>query len=365
MKTELLTHTAQLGEIATDWEALPRPSPMQSPHWLIPWWGVFANSTRQLAVVTVRNDSGNLIGLAPWYVQDDRAGRCLRFLGDGTACSDHATLLWAGPDLPTVVDALADWVLNASPAQWRLLYLEEVDHDDLAMGRFVTRLASARQLISSREGVGSCYADLPATWETFLTGVSKNHRKRCRRWEREFFDSQRVTVTVAKSPDDCRTVWHELVALHNERRNSLGESGAFEDQQFRAFHDQAVLRLAAADQLQMRVLRHNGIPVAAEYVLQDQGTLYAYQSGMSRQGIDLAAGNLSVLALVRDAIATGRCRLDLLRGDEPYKFSWSAKRRPTQTIVVRRGSATGHLGTWCDLAWNHAKQARRRFTTPN
>ena len=41
--------------------------------------------------------------------------------------------------------------------------------------------------------------------------------------------------------------------------------------------------------------------MAAEYVLQDQATLFAYQSGMSRQGIDLAAGNLSVLALVRDA----------------------------------------------------------------
>jgi CelD/BcsL family acetyltransferase involved in cellulose biosynthesis len=39
---------------------------------------------------------------------------------------------------------------------------------------------------------------------------------------------------------------------------------------------------------------------------------------------------------VERAIASGRSRLDLLRGDEAYKYEWGALDEPIQRLLVRR-----------------------------
>ena len=40
--------------------------------------------------------------------------------------------------------------------------------------------------------------------------------------------------------------------------------------------------------------------------------------------------------LVRRAIERGKCKVDLMRGDEPYKYEWGARDEPIQRILVRR-----------------------------
>jgi CelD/BcsL family acetyltransferase involved in cellulose biosynthesis len=32
----------------------------------------------------------------------------------------------------------------------------------------------------------------------------------------------------------------------------------------------------------------------------------------------------------------GKCRVDLMRGDEPYKYEWGAQDEPIQRLLVRR-----------------------------
>jgi CelD/BcsL family acetyltransferase involved in cellulose biosynthesis len=39
------------------------------------------------------------------------------------------------------------------------------------------------------------------------------------------------------------------------------------------------------------------------------------------------------------AIETGRQRMDLLRGNEPYKYEWGAHDEPIQRLLVRRNEA--------------------------
>ena len=43
-----------------------------------------------------------------------------------------------------------------------------------------------------------------------------------------------------------------------------------------------------------------------------------------------------VHAYIERAIATGRTRLDFLRGDEGYKYEWGAVDEPIQRLLVRR-----------------------------
>lgn len=358
MKLEVLSTRARLAAIAAEWSALAASAPMQSPEWLAPWWDVYGGGPRRLAVLAIRDETGDLIGLAPWYVEASRGRRILRWLGDGDVCSDHATILHRAQRRNEVVGTVFEYLTGLADA-WTHLFLESTDGDDPAVNALCDKLRDAGVFVTCRPAPGSCSIPLPGTWEEYLAGVSKNHRKRCRRWSRQWLDPGQATVTVHRETGDCALAWKTLATLHNDRRDSLGDAGAFQDAAFSRFHESATPALAGAGRLEMRLLHFAGEVVAAEYVLRDGESLYAYQSGLSAAGEAISAGNLSILALIRDAISAGYRRLDLLRGDEPYKYHWGAEHRPAATIVVRRPTASARVAAWGDYLWNglrHAKQ---------
>ena len=84
-------------------------------------------------------------------------------------------------------------------------------------------------------------------------------------------------------------------------------------------YDVSVVSLSAGSAV--RKLQRAGVPVL---VIDDP------------DASDLSPGVLLVYAYIRHALATGLRRLDFLRGDEPYKYSWGAVDEPIQRILVRR-----------------------------
>lgn len=360
MQVQHIDTTAQLNELETEWLALPLPSPMQSPNWLATWWETYGGGNRQLSTLALRFD-GQLVGLAPLYI--DTTDQTLRWLGDGRVCSDHQTLIVDPNHVETSTTAVAEWLLQSDAAHWRQLRLEAVNHNDAALRQLIDKLEAAGCPLSQREEPGSCYIDLPATWDEYLASVSKNHRKRTRRAYKESFVSGRARVDVYRSAEECLSAFDTLVRLHNDRRTALGEAGAFEDAQFLHFHRLAVQRLANANAVQLTLLSVDDEPVAAEYVLENNDTQFAYQGGLSAAGEAISAGNLSMLWQLKNAIERGQQRLDLLRGLEKYKFSWGAKHCPATTYLVRRPSRTAHVAAMCDNAWGKAKRLKRKLLT--
>jgi CelD/BcsL family acetyltransferase involved in cellulose biosynthesis len=65
------------------------------------------------------------------------------------------------------------------------------------------------------------------------------------------------------------------------------------------------------------------------------GYLY-YNAGVDPNARELSPGVLMVYAYVARALASGKSRLDFLRGDEPYKYHWGARDEVIQRLLVRR-----------------------------
>ena len=65
------------------------------------------------------------------------------------------------------------------------------------------------------------------------------------------------------------------------------------------------------------------------------GYLY-YNAGVDPDARELSPGVLMVYAYVARALASGKSRLDFLRGDEPYKYHWGARDEVIQRLLVRR-----------------------------
>ena len=71
------------------------------------------------------------------------------------------------------------------------------------------------------------------------------------------------------------------------------------------------------------------------------GGLLYYNAGVDPDARDLSPGVVLLERLVRRAIDKGKCRVDLMRGDEPYKYEWGAQDEPIQRLLVRREATSG------------------------
>jgi CelD/BcsL family acetyltransferase involved in cellulose biosynthesis len=86
----------------------------------------------------------------------------------------------------------------------------------------------------------------------------------------------------------------------------------------------------------------DGRRIGASIHFDDGDTLGYYNAGIDPDARDLSPGVLMIANLVQAAIATGRRRLDFLRGDESYKYEWGAVDEPIERILVTRtGSGAG------------------------
>jgi CelD/BcsL family acetyltransferase involved in cellulose biosynthesis len=83
----------------------------------------------------------------------------------------------------------------------------------------------------------------------------------------------------------------------------------------------------------------DGKRIAAEIHFETAGSVMYYNAGVDPDAKALSPGVVQLERLVRRAIDRGKCRVDLLRGDEPYKYEWGAKDEPVMRILVRRAVA--------------------------
>jgi CelD/BcsL family acetyltransferase involved in cellulose biosynthesis len=341
MYVKQITTWDELATLETQWNALAGELPFRSWDWLATWWkhyGATAEpSDRQLYVLAAfeRADSTTqLIGVAPWYLDRTRIkGNVVRFLGSGEVCTDHLSLICRSENAAQVADAFADAVTTRLD-DWDRIDLGGVDSDDAAIEKLLLALQE-RDCVVSRQPADSCWVlDLPASWEEYLAGLSKSHRKQLRQLERRVVESDRVKWYRVTNAAELEHAWPILVDLHQRRRKSLGEPGCFASRVFRDFHREVVDRLLSRGQLRMSWLDLDGEPAAAEYHIADSGATYAYQGGVDPDRLADEPGRLSTILCLRAAIEEGHQRVDFLRGDEPYKAHWRATPRATYDCRV-------------------------------
>lgn len=244
---------------------------------------------------------------------------------------------------------------------WDALELNAVDSSDEAVTSLVARLDEAECSVS--ESVADSYwaVEMPATWDEYLAGISKSHRKQLRQLERRVLDGDRVTWHRVHTEDDLKTAWKVLVDLHQRRRQSLGEPGCFASQAFRDFHHAVSQCLLQRGQLRISWLELDGSPAAAEYHVADGNTTYAYQGGVDPERLSDEPGRLSTILCMQQSIAEQHTRFDFLRGDEPYKAHWRATPHATcnYRIVPARRSARirGRVLSVAETLHDWARQA--------
>jgi CelD/BcsL family acetyltransferase involved in cellulose biosynthesis len=234
------------------------------------------------------------------------------------------------------VEPVAAAVAEALTTQfddWDRIDLSAVDTGDNAVDHLLAHFED-RDCLVSRHLADSCWAlELPPTWDEYLAGISKSHRKQLRQLERRVVESERVQWHRVTNAAEFDQGWPVLVDLHQRRRRSLGEPGCFASRVFHDFHYEVATRLLGHNRLRLSWLELDGTPAAAEYHFADSTATYAYQGGVDPDRLADEPGRLSTILCLKAAIDEGHKQLDFLRGDEPYKAHWRAT--PHETYDYR------------------------------
>src|SRR6476659_2691425 len=255
--------------------------------------------------------------------------------------ADYATILAAPADLPAVSDALADYL--AEPADrrpWDVVDLRRLRCGDpaadaLAAAFGAREIAESWTLNVEREDVCPVVT-LPAggTMDDYIASLGKKERHEIRRKVRR---AEAVgEITLRDSEDPLRDL-DLFIELHQKK---WGADGLFPDtlggEQSRVFF-RRLLELHGADgPLRLTFLSVGGRCIASGIHVETPDSYLYYNAGVDPDARDLSPGVLMVHAIIDRAIATGRTRMDFLRGDEGYKYEWGAQDEPIQRLLVRR-----------------------------
>lgn len=325
------------------WTENSKDYPMQSPNWLLSWWDAYSQNAPKKACMYVVFLDDQPIAVAPFYLRVPLLGiRSLRLMGDKGTCTDHSSLIIDPLHADVASSQLARTLTEQAGEIWDTLCFESVDLEDKYLNSLIRSMQKLKLQFSTQNALDCWVAKLQPTWDQYLMSLSKNHRKRCRRWNKDYFDSGRAHIVEANA-ETWQAAWQRLVELNQLRRAKKADKSSFDEVPFVDSHQQFLERAILEGSASIRELYVDGQHVASEYVLFGRDTVYCYQSGMLTTETGDGFGNLSLLALVKDAIERGYPKIDFLRGDEAYKQHWTAEPQHTVTWRASANCLTGHV----------------------
>jgi CelD/BcsL family acetyltransferase involved in cellulose biosynthesis len=308
------------------WARLPRTTPFQSPHWLLPWWRHLGQGT--LATIAVRSpDDGELVALAPLYihVQPQTGRRHLFPIGIGT--TDHLDLLlrpgWEDAALARIVTHLRE------RGGWDVLEFPQL-RPEAPLLRALLPPGWRREAVQGEPSPllalrgASALPVPPAMAQNVRT--ARHRAERAGALAYELADAQRLSDLL-----------HALARLHASRWSERGEPGVLGDAAVRAFHREAAPHLLHAGLLRLHALRLDGEIAAVLYCLADGAGVrerrsYYYVGGFDPGRRALSPGTLLIAQAIEQASGEGAAAFDFLRGAEPYKYRWGARDQATWTL---------------------------------
>ncbi len=270
--------------------------PFREPTWLLTWWRHYGEAFPQHAVcpqlfALVVEDDGRLVGLAPWYVERSLfGGRVIRELGSGRVCSDYLTVLCADGNEGAVAAAIVEFLSTTARNDWDRLELDSAAEDDPALAALFAEFRCRGVTVEHRPGPSCWQITLPDDWETYLSRLSKSHRKQLRRLATHILDTPRAVWHTTVDERTFDRDWTMFLDLHQRRRYGLGDGRLLRRSAVCRVSRRcgpavvAPRRVATASFGSRRPRGRSGVPLAR------YGTIFAYQSGIEPSALEIEPG---------------------------------------------------------------------------
>ncbi len=287
-------------------------------------------------IVTVF-DGPKCIGIAPFFIANQEPlGRVLRIMGSGEACADYLSILSLSTDADRVAKSISDWMrqrqdergcCDSSLPQWDLMELDGLDSECPTLRAFLHSIESNGFGVRLSSKVNTWRLSISDSMDDYLSQLSKQSRRKIRTAIKRF-DSHEFQVSIASRDDEFDAAWNQLIALHQRRRNSLGESGCFASGVFNDFLLDVAKAFFESGMLDLVSVARGECIIATELCFRGLTTTFAYQIGIEPDSLKENPGWLVNAASIRHAMRQEQSGFDWCRGDEEYKRRLGASPKP-------------------------------------
>jgi CelD/BcsL family acetyltransferase involved in cellulose biosynthesis len=346
LKIEIFSDEQSIELLTPEWKELAESSHAiicLSPEWITAWWKHFGrNCYRKLHIITVKLDN-RLLALAPFYVGFTSLfgvtlQRRLQLIGSGGSSnetlgfsndygiSDFLDILVRPGYENDIAEFFSDYLLHGQD-QFDAITFHQVRQDSFINQYLYPKLQRAGVAVSRAETDTCPYIEMNGTdsLQTFIKGVKSNARRRLRQTHRASGEEYRLWE--AQTDEELTELIDSTIELHQSRWNELGFPGVFHDPRFEAFFRDLTESSYRSGTLWFKAARDDSGISATRMLMRYNGRLYDYISGFStespsskyRPGIGL------LLHAVEDSIDGKISRIELLRGEEGYKYDFTDK----------------------------------------
>jgi CelD/BcsL family acetyltransferase involved in cellulose biosynthesis len=364
---ELIVELDPLERLYPEWDALAvaQGQPQMSPAWVLGWWRHLAPADALPRAVAVR-DRGELVGLAPFFVEAGRRGRVDYRLPSIRISARLQPLALPGREWD-VAGAIGQTLDTATPRP-DLIALEGAplaSHWPMALREGWP--GAVRPTMRQYNVYGCPTVSLrEESFDAWLAAKSSNFRGQMRRLRRQF-EAAGGTMRASTQETLAADVGH-FVRMHASRWEERGESNlvAYGDRLAPMLED-AGGRLLDGERFQLRLLEIDGEPISAQLFLLAGGSGLYMNGGWDERFAQFKPSMLGLLGVIEDAFAHGWRQLDLGLGEQPYKLRFADGNDPVAWCMLMtpgRRMALTRARTAPTLVRYAARDSATRMLTP-
>ena len=324
MQFSLITDPAEWQSLDAEWQALAarthRPLPFLEYWYQKTWWqtlggGEWPTDKSQLQLIIARQD-GQLLGVAPlFYSEKAEDPPALRFIGQ-IEVSDYLDFLCPHSELQPFIVGMLDFIKTEPGMLSRSLDLANFQDDSPSLP-ILRELCEQKGVPYTSEVLQpSPYIPMKADWEDYLASISKKQRHEIRRKLRNADSHHETDWYIVNAEHDLQEEMHAFI---NMMRNDPGKV-AFLTPEMEVFLAQTAGRALELGQLHLSFLTFDGQKAAAYLSFLAGNKLWVYNSAWDPTFSCCSPGWVLLAKVITWAIEQGLSEVDMMRGDEVYKY---------------------------------------------
>jgi CelD/BcsL family acetyltransferase involved in cellulose biosynthesis len=323
-----ITETKAFVEIKKEWNALLAESRVNNIfltwEWMHTWWCVYGHEYK-LQIITVRLQSGKLVGIAPFKMKERNIlgihrERILEFIGVGEdVTTEYVDIIARIGYEACVYDKVTYHIVEKMNSTRVNLYHFSSTSSFIPVIKDCLENRKVKYIL---ERFSSCpVISLPKTWESFMSGKSVNFRKKSKEYFRVAERDLGIRLVCCKSMSALQCGMDDLKKLHRKRWGD--KSGKFKTNKYIAFHRKVSEIFLHKGWLRLFFLMKENQALAGIYCFYYGQKYYYYQSGRDPDFLKYRLGTVLLNESIKQAIGENAAEYDLLTGEESYKYRWA------------------------------------------
>ncbi|HIP94302.1 MAG TPA: GNAT family N-acetyltransferase [Leucothrix sp.] len=280
----VINTTQDFKNLKTDWNSLVdksiNPHPFILWEWMFTWWETYNRTNKDELCILAIYDKSELVAIAPFYIQTKGFFiKRLSLLGEGENNAD--AVVTAYPDIiakesykDQCVQMFSNYLNNNTSIKFNYASFNLLHKDSLLQQ--VGNKLSNNYIKKKNHSENQFVINLPQTEDDYLNSLSKSTKKQFR-----------MKLNRIKKAGELEIISEEKLAngllivekLHRARWSSKSEKNTFDSDKFLQFHTKLCERFQSQDIMNIRVMKHDGTPIAAAYNFNYKQVCYSYLSG--------------------------------------------------------------------------------------